>query len=316
MRHKPRVSTVFGAAAPAALAILGRRKAQRRQRRTWSPPGGRIVLDNDLAVRVVGEGEPQVALLHGMFNSGRYWGGDYDVLARQGRLLAPDLLGFGRSPRPPTGYTLDAHADAVAGALRSIGVPGPIVFGAHSIGALVSLRVAMRHPDLVAGIVAISPPLYPDEATARRRVAGTDPLSRVFLSNEALGRRMCGWMCRHRTASIRLMRVLRPSVPLPLAEDRAEHSWASYTETLASVVIGPAAPNWLAGLTLPMTVLSGTSDSVLELAFLANLEKEYDNVTLVTVEGAGHDLPLSHPAICIDEINHMLDATASTGAAN
>lgn len=314
--RRPRSTTLFFATVPAALAVWVRRNARRGHRQTWSPPGGHVVLDNDLAVRILGEGQPQVALLHGMFNSGRYWGGDYDVLARQGRLFAPDLLGFGRSPRPPTGYTIDAHADAVAGALRSVGVTEPIVFGAHSIGALVALRVAMRHPDLVAGIVAFSPPLYPDEATARERVAGSDPMARLFLSNEALSRRMCEWMCRHRDASILLMRILRPSVPLPLAEDRAEHSWASYAETLASVVIGSAASNWLSELTLPITIVAGTSDSVLELPFLSKLAQRHDNITLLTIEDAGHDLPLSHPKVCIDEIVHLLDATASPDAVN
>lgn len=312
---RSRSSSVFFATLPAAVAIVAGRKAQRRPRRRWVRPGGRFIVGSDLALRILGEGQPQVALLHGMFNSGRYWGGDYDVLAHQGQLVVPDLLGFGRSPRPLTGYTLDAHADAVAATLRSVGVASPIVFGTHSLGGLVALRLALRHPDLVAGIVALAPPLYPDEATGRQRVAGTDPLARILLSNEALGRRMCGWMCRYRTASILLMRLVRPSLPSALAEDRVQHSWASYSETLVSVVIGSAPPDWLAELTLPIAIVSGAEDAALELPFLAELARRHANVTLRTIEGAGHDLPLTHPDLCIDAIVRMLGAIAPSDGA-
>lgn len=61
-----------------------------------------------LAVRGLGSGSPTL-LLHGLLGSNRYWGGAFDRLADQGLLLVPDLLGFGASPRPLSGYGAGEH---------------------------------------------------------------------------------------------------------------------------------------------------------------------------------------------------------------
>lgn len=37
-----------------------------------------------LAVRTLGDAPPRIVLLHGMFNSGRYWGQPYDRLSTFG----------------------------------------------------------------------------------------------------------------------------------------------------------------------------------------------------------------------------------------
>ncbi|WP_457029099.1 alpha/beta fold hydrolase [Kitasatospora sp. P5_F3] len=77
------------------------------------------------------------------------------------RALLLDLLGFGISDRPTAfPYTLEAHADAVATALRSAGVSGAEVVG-HSMGGAVAVVLAARHPDLVAGLVLVDTGLDP-----------------------------------------------------------------------------------------------------------------------------------------------------------
>ncbi len=299
------IRRALGLVALAATVARLRTEVIGRSPTTWTPPQGEI-RSAGLAVRVLGDGEPRIALLHGMFNSGAYWGGAYDVLTGAGQVLVPDLLGFGRSPRPASGYTPDDHADAVADTLRAVGVRAPIIVAGHSLGSVVALRLAMRHPDLVAGLVAVAPPLYPDITTAERRVAGTDPLARILLSNETLGRWLCDWMCRFPRASSLLVRIVRPSMPAALAADRVQHSWVSYSETLSSVLIRSGASAWLDEIDVPVRLIAGTKDAAVELGFLQELSRIHPNVELLTVEEAGHDLPLSHPDICLVEIRRML----------
>lgn len=50
-----------------------RRESQTR----WSPPA-RAVVNDALSARVAGAGAPRLVLLHGIFNSGLYWGARYD----------------------------------------------------------------------------------------------------------------------------------------------------------------------------------------------------------------------------------------------
>ena len=93
------------AAGSAAVAVSAGAYAHRRARRPgWTPPRGRVVNTTALSVRVLGDTGPPIVLLHGLVASGVFWGGAYDRLADHHRLVVPDLLGFGRSPRPASGY--------------------------------------------------------------------------------------------------------------------------------------------------------------------------------------------------------------------
>ena len=53
----------------------------------------------------------------------------------------------------------------------------------HSLGGLLALALAERRPDLVAGVVAFCPPLYPDERTARERTARLGWLERQLATD-------------------------------------------------------------------------------------------------------------------------------------
>ncbi|MGW9166813.1 alpha/beta hydrolase [Agromyces sp. NPDC055658] len=94
-----------------------------------------------------------ILAVHGITASHRAW----DLLADglpDRRVIAPDLRGRGRSNRLPAPYGLEQHADDLAGVLDALGVPRAFVVG-HSMGAFVTVRLAERHPDRVAGIVLV-----------------------------------------------------------------------------------------------------------------------------------------------------------------
>jgi pimeloyl-ACP methyl ester carboxylesterase len=102
------------------------------------------------------EGRPRV-YLHGLgASAGPYFTAVVADPALAGhRSLLVDLLGFGISDRPESfPYTLEAHADALAAALRAAGVEGADVVG-HSMGGAVAMVLAHRHPGLVARLVLV-----------------------------------------------------------------------------------------------------------------------------------------------------------------
>lgn len=219
-------------------------------------------------------------------------------------------MGFGRGPRQSDGYTADAHADAVADTLHQLGVDGPMVVAGHSVGALVAMRLAVQHPELVAGVVAFAPPLHRDPESARSHIARIDPLAGLFVANTDLAARACALMCRHRSAAATAVRLLHPDLPGPLADDRVEHSWASYSQTLSNVVLAAEASSWLAEITVPVRILAGSDDGGLDHQHLAELADRHAHVTLDQVPG-GHDLPLAAPELCLAA---MRDALADVDA--
>ncbi len=105
-----------------------------------------------LACRESGAGRP-VVLLHGAGDDSATW----DGFEWPGgwRVLALDLRGHGRSPRPGS-YPVPAMAGDVVGTLDGLGVDGFDLVG-HSMGGMVAYLVAQRWPARVRRLVLVEP---------------------------------------------------------------------------------------------------------------------------------------------------------------
>jgi pimeloyl-ACP methyl ester carboxylesterase len=97
---------------------------------------------------------PVVVLVHGIGMSERSFRALTADLARDHRVLVPDLPGFGRSPRPRRVPGIEDLADAVLAAVRDRGVQRAVLVG-HSMGAQVVAAAMLRAPDLVERVVLI-----------------------------------------------------------------------------------------------------------------------------------------------------------------
>jgi esterase len=117
-----------------------------------SPPSG-------MALDVVrrGEGAP-VLLIHGTGATSDFWGTAAERLAERCHVVTYDRRGSGRSARLPTGHH-DVHAEDAAVIIRGLGVGAVTVVG-WSMGGIVALCLAQRHPELVERLVLQEPPLY------------------------------------------------------------------------------------------------------------------------------------------------------------
>jgi pimeloyl-ACP methyl ester carboxylesterase len=97
----------------------------------------------DLHWAELGRGRPLV-LLHGLCDSHRTWSKVAPFLARGRRVLMLDLAGHGLSERPDAGYTLEWHAQIVAGWLESLGL-GEVDLVGHSYGGGIALWMLRSH---------------------------------------------------------------------------------------------------------------------------------------------------------------------------
>jgi esterase len=128
----------------------------------------------DLSFRDLGgEGIP-VVILHGLFGSSQNWAGMGRRLAARGHVCALDLRNHGDSPHSPS----NTLADCVADVLEWVQAHGnrPIAVIGHSLGGLVAMGFAIRHPGLTAGVatIDIAPRPYPPEHGSELRALKTD----------------------------------------------------------------------------------------------------------------------------------------------
>jgi len=120
--------------------------------------------------------ERTAVLVHGLASdtmASWYFTLAYPLVELGFRVLLLDLRGHGRSERPAYGYALDDFVDDLDALLVSHGGPGPYHLFGNSFGGTIAYAYAVRHPDRVAGIVAVesSPPTAAWFARLRRRLA-------------------------------------------------------------------------------------------------------------------------------------------------
>lgn len=99
------------------------------------------------------------------------WRKNFEVLARDFRAFAPDLLGFGFSDKPGAApYSADLYVELITDFIREVsGYPVNIV--ASSLGAAYAIRVADEHPKLINSMV-LNAPTGADRLNARPGMAG------------------------------------------------------------------------------------------------------------------------------------------------
>jgi pimeloyl-ACP methyl ester carboxylesterase len=113
-----------------------------------------ITLDGDRVVyRTAGKG-PVLLLVHGMAGSALTWRHVMPALAKRFRVLAPDLLGQGRSAKPRGEYSLGAHANTLRDLLDALGHKRATVIG-QSLGGGVAMQFAYQFPERCERLVLV-----------------------------------------------------------------------------------------------------------------------------------------------------------------
>lgn len=103
---------------------------------------------------------PPLLLIHGSGKTGASeWQPVRDELAKNFRVLAPDLRGHGKTLDPRSEYTFALLANDLAEFLRGLGVAPAFVVG-HSNGGNVALVLTAEHPTVVKQVVIMAGNAY------------------------------------------------------------------------------------------------------------------------------------------------------------
>jgi esterase len=133
---------------------------------------------------------PTVLLIHGFLDDASVWDGLVECLAGEVGAVRYDLPGFGTS----SGSVADARLVTLESLVAEAGdivaeIDGPVIVVGQSLGTQVAELVAAQHPDLVRGLVLLTPvPLggtqLPDEVVAPFRALGGDRAAQRSLRAE------------------------------------------------------------------------------------------------------------------------------------
>jgi pimeloyl-ACP methyl ester carboxylesterase len=130
-------------------------EAQVKARRSVEPVREEISLHGHrVSYRTAGQG-PVVLLVHGITGNSEQWGEVMPALAEHFTVVAPDLLGHGRSAKPRGDYSLGAYAVGIRDLLIALGHRRATVVG-HSLGGGVAMQFSYEYPVFCERLVLVS----------------------------------------------------------------------------------------------------------------------------------------------------------------
>ena len=228
---------------------------------------------------------PAMVFLHGAGMDHSVWALLARSFAHHGfGVLAPDLPGHGRSAGPPLA-SIAALADWTAALLDAAGIATARIVG-HSMGSLIALETAARHPGKVNGLGLI--------ATAAPMRVSDDLLNAANADDHAAIDMMSIWGEGYRATiggslapglwmlggAERLLERARPGVVF--ADLSACNA---YTDALTAA----------AKVAVPATVVQGSRDMMTPLKGGKAVAAAIPACRLAVIEGAGHMLMSERP---------------------
>ena len=249
-------------------------------------------------------GAPAILFLHGITGSRRYWLARVRPLQVRYRLVLPDLVGFGLSPKPEIDYTIDVFRDSVRCLVEELGLQRrPMAIVGHSLGSLIALEYAARHPGHADRLILFNLPRYADSLTAHALFWRGSPHYRRLLNEHSLRETLS--QMKRTGLEVTLRYLFR--LPWSVIVDSRKFTFRSLTSTLENCLLNYQVDRILPSVPpIPTLLIHGEKDSVAPFEAVRDLPNLYPHMTLSSVRGTGHHLFLTHTRHCLDLIERFL----------
>lgn len=252
------------------------------------------------AARRLDAGLPTVVFVHGAGQDHSVWALQARYFAYHGRnVLAIDLPGHGRSGGEPLS-SVETAAQWLVALLDELRLPRVALVG-HSLGALVVLEAAGKHPQRAAAIALLGPGVPMPVSDALLDAArANDHLAYELITGWSFsaGHQLGGnpqpglWMVGN---AVRLMERSRPGVLH--ADLLACHRYAGGLSAAASVQC-------------PVLLIVGQRDLMAPAQSAMALSAALADCRVVTVPDCGHSLMTEAPDVVLDALRDFLSVSA------
>jgi pimeloyl-ACP methyl ester carboxylesterase len=270
-----------------------------------------------VSYRTAGEGGPVVLLIHGIVGCAEQWDQVMPLLAEHYTVVAPDLLGHGKSDKPRGDYSLGAYAASVRDLLVALGHRRATVVG-HSLGGGVAMQFTNEYPPFAERLVLASSGGLGREVHPMLRAA-TLPGSEIVLPVIAhqrvhgLAGTVGGLLDRiGLRAGHDLAEMGRGYSSLADADARM-----AFIHTLRAVLdvggqrVSATDRLYLAEL-LPSLVIWGSGDPLIPVEHAYAAHRELPNSRLEIFEGVGHFPQLQEPVRFAHTLIDFIESTEPT----
>ncbi len=246
-----------------------------------------------LHAEVTGAGPPLV-LLHGFTGSADTWSGLTTALAADYTVIAPDLVGHGRSDAPSDveRYRMPRAAADLVALVRQLGHERAAWFG-YSLGGRTALQVVADHPGAVGALILEG---------ASPGIADADERAARVRSDEAMAERVERDGVEAFVDTWEQVPLFASQLALPagtraaIRATRTANTATGLANSLRGMGAGAQDPmlDRLAAIDVPTLLIAGELDTKY-VGIARDMARTMPDATMHAIEGAGHAAHLERP---------------------
>lgn len=257
---------------------------------------------------------PALLLLHGLGCDHTTWLPVISSLARRYTVIAPDLLGHGRSDKPRADYSVGGYANGMRDLLTVLGIDKATVVG-HSFGGGVAMQFAYQYPERTERLVLVAPGGIGRDVTPAIR-AITLPGFQL-----AMGLATMPGLLQATKLGLRSLAATRmnPVRDLDEVADIVQHlsdrkARSAITHVVRAVVdwrgqVVTMADRAYLTHAMPMAVIWGTDDRVIPAKHADLARRIAPEATVEVIRNAGHFPHKDHPQRFVKILNDFIRST-------
>lgn len=248
-----------------------------------------------------GRGQP-LLLVHGFPLDHTMWRAQVSELAKDCRVIAPDLRGFGQSS-PITAddavVTMAQYADDLAALLCALNINEPVTFCGFSMGGYIAWQFAARHANQLGRLILCDTKVAadPKEAAENRHKLAAKVLAE---GSQAAADAMLPKLFSKRSIESKA----------PCVEETRQTILRTRPQAIAAALRGMAARDdftaMLPAISVPSLVLCGAEDAISTPAEMRSIAAAIPRAEYAEIPAAGHMSPVEDPEAVNQAIRKFL----------
>lgn len=267
------------------------------------------VQDRWMNVVDIGDGPPLI-FIHGLSGCWQNWLEQLPHFARDHRVIAVDLPGFGQSEMPVEDISISNYADAIDALMTEIGIDAARLVG-NSMGGFIGAELAIQHPARVERLVLVAAAGLSIESIRTERTHGLRHRAEnvVFFSlgNLASRSHQVALRPRLRAALLLLVAAHPAKLPGPLAAQQVLGSGKpGFSDALEAMCRYPLRDR-LEKISCPTLIVWGDKDRLVPLKDASVFEKLISDSRKIIYKDTGHVSMMERPARFNEDVRAFLE---------